>query len=27
MANDNNLPKRPTRRGFLKAGGAAVAAG
>jgi len=27
MANDNNPPTRPARRGFLKAGGAAVAAG
>jgi deferrochelatase/peroxidase EfeB len=27
MATDNTPPKRPTRRGFLKAGGAAVAAG
>ena len=27
MANDTNPPKRPARRGFLKAGGAAVAAG
>jgi deferrochelatase/peroxidase EfeB len=27
MTNDNNPPTRPARRGFLKAGGAAVAAG
>ena len=27
MANDTHPPKRPARRGFLKAGGAAVAAG
>jgi len=27
MANDTNPPTRPARRGFLKAGGAAVAAG
>ncbi|CAG4908757.1 iron uptake transporter deferrochelatase/peroxidase subunit [Paraburkholderia saeva] len=27
MANDNMPPSRPSRRGFLKAGGAAVAAG
>ena len=27
MANDTNPPRRPARRGFLKAGGAAVAAG
>ncbi|NTX22206.1 Dyp-type peroxidase domain-containing protein, partial [Burkholderia cepacia] len=27
MADDHNQPPRPARRGFLKAGGAAVAAG